>query len=496
METFLIKTLQLILSLSILVFLHEFGHFFFARLFKVRVDKFYMFFNPRFSLIRAKKINAKWDVKFFAPNVPANERQVVNSEGVGMVDAKGKPLMEVIPLNELSDEDWRKHPESTEWGIGWLPLGGYCKIAGMIDESMDKTQMALPPQSWEYRSRPVWQRLPIIIGGVLVNFILAMVIYAMVLFTWGQEYLPFENARYGLQFSPTLVAHGFQQGDKVLSVNGEPVEQRADFVEKILIDGKRNVQVLRGDSIEVSIQLPADFAQQILAAEELNLISVRYPFVVEEVQPGTPAEAAGLQHGDSVVGINEKQCSVFQDIAMELENSAGSAVAVSFYRNGALQTARLNLTEDAKMGVTLKPIFNYFETKKTEYGFFEAIPAGISLGWETLVSYVKQFKLVFTKEGSKQVGGFGSIGKMFPNTWDWQIFWSMTALLSVILAFMNFLPIPALDGGHVMFLLFEMITGRKPGEKFMEYAQTAGMLLLLSLLIFANGNDIFKAFFK
>jgi regulator of sigma E protease len=254
--------------------------------------------------------------------------------------------------------------------------------------------------------------------------------------------------------------------------------------------------VLRGDSIEVSIQLPADFAQQILAAEELNLISVRYPFVVEEVQPGTPAEAAGLQHGDSVVGINEKQCSVFQDIAMELENSAGTAVAVSFYRNGALQTARLNLTEDAKMGVTLKPIFNYFETKKTEYGFFEAIPAGISLGWETLVSYVKQFKLVFTKEGSKQVGGFGSIGKMFPNTWDWQIFWSMTALLSVILAFMNFLPIPALDGGHVMFLLFEMITGRKPGEKFMEYAQTAGMLLLLSLLIFANGNDIFKAFFK
>lgn len=496
METFLIKTLQLILSLSILVFLHEFGHFFFARLFKVRVDKFYMFFNPKFSLIRAKKINGKWEVKFLAPNVPANERQMINSEGVGMVDVKGKPLMEVIPLNELSDDDWRKYPESTEWGIGWLPLGGYCKIAGMIDESMDKTQMALPPQDWEYRSRPVWQRLPIIIGGVLVNFILAMGIYAMVLFTWGQEYLPFENASYGLQYSPTMVTHGFQQGDKILSVNGELVEQRADFVEKILIDGKRNVRVLRGDSIEVSIQLPADFAQQILAAEELNLISVRYPFVIDNVQPGTPAEEAGLQHGDSVVAINGKPCSVFQDIAVELENLAGSAVAVSFYRNGDMQTAKLNLADNAKMGVTLQPIFNYFETKKTSYGFFEAIPAGITLGWETLVSYVKQFKLVFTKEGSKQVGGFGSIGKMFPNTWDWQIFWSMTALLSVILAFMNFLPIPALDGGHVMFLLFEMITGRKPGEKFLEYAQTAGMLLLLSLLIFANGNDIFKAFFK
>lgn len=496
METFLIKTLQLILSLSILVFLHEFGHFFFARLFKVRVDKFYMFFNPKFSLIRAKKINGKWNVKFMAPNVPANERQMFNSEGVGMVDAKGKPLMEVIPLNELSDDDWRKYPESTEWGIGWLPLGGYCKIAGMIDESMDKTQMALPPQDWEYRSRPVWQRMPIIIGGVLVNFILAMVIYAMVLFTWGQEYLPFENARYGLQFSPTMVANGFQQGDKVLAVNGELIEQRADFVEKILIDGKRDVQVLRDDSLEVNIHLPVDFAQQILAAEELNLVSVRYPFVIEDVQPGTPAEIAGLQRGDSVVAINGKECNIYQDIAVELENLAGTAVAVSIYRNGILQSAKLNLTDDAKMGVTLRPVLNYFETKKATYGFFASIPAGIKLGWGTLVSYIKQFKLVFTKEGSKQVGGFGSIGKMFPNTWDWQVFWSMTALLSVILAFMNFLPIPALDGGHVMFLLFEMITGRKPGEKFMEYAQTAGMLLLLSLLIFANGNDIFKAFFK
>ncbi|MDD2285287.1 MAG: RIP metalloprotease RseP [Paludibacter sp.] len=496
METFLIKTLQLILSLSILVFLHEFGHFFFARLFKVRVDKFYMFFNPKFSLIRAKKINGKWQVKFFASNVPENERQKMNAQGEAMLDAKGKPVMEPIPLDELHDDDWRKHPETTEWGIGWLPLGGYCKIAGMIDESMDKAQLALPPQKWEYRSRSVWQRLPIITGGVLVNFILAMLIYAAVLFTWGQEYLPFENARYGLQFSPTMIENGFRQGDKVLSVNGEAVEQRADFIEKVLIDGKRNVQVLRDDTLEVAIQLPADFAQRILAAEELNLVSVRFPFVIEEVQPGTPAEIAQLQPGDSVVAVNDKPCSVFQDVSAELEAHAGDAVSVSFYRNGALKTTKLNLTENAKMGVALRPIFNYFETEKIEYGFFEAIPAGISLGWETLVSYVKQFKLVFTKEGSKQLGGFGSIGKMFPNIWDWQIFWSMTALLSVILAFMNFLPIPALDGGHVMFLLYEMITGRKPGEKFMEYAQTAGMLLLLSLLIFANGNDIFKAFFK
>ena len=451
MDTFLIKALQLILSLSILVFLHEFGHFFFARLFKVRVEKFYMFFNPKISLLRAKKINGKWQVRFFAPNVPANERQKINSEGQGMVDAKGRPLMEPIPLDELADDDWRKHPESTEWGIGWLPLGGYCKIAGMIDESMDRTQMSLPPQEWEYRSRPVWHRLPIITGGVLVNFILAMIIYAGVLFTWGQEYLPFSNARYGLQFAPVMIEQGFQHGDKVLTVNDEPVEQRADFIEKILIDGKRDVKVLRDDTLEVLIQLPASFAQKVLAAEELNLVSVRYPFVIEDVQPGTPADKALLQRGDSVVAINGKPCSTFQDVAAELEMLAGSAVAVDFYRAGALQTAKLNLTENAKMGVVLRPVFNYFETKKTTYGLLEAIPAGISLGWETLVSYVKQFKLVFTKEGSKQVGGFGSIGKMFPNTWDWQVFWSMTALLSVILAFMNFLPIPALDGGHVMF---------------------------------------------
>jgi regulator of sigma E protease len=496
METFLIKTLQLILSLSILVFLHEFGHFFFARLFKVRVDKFYMFFNPKISLLRAKKINGKWQVKFFAPNVPANERQKINSEGQGMVDAKGKPLMEVIPQHELSDDDWRKYPETTEWGIGWLPLGGYCKIAGMIDESMDKTQMALPPQEWEYRARPVWQRLPIIIGGVLVNFILAMLIYAGVLFTWGQEYLPFENAKFGLQFSPIMIENGFRNGDKVLAVNGESVEQRADFIEKVLIDGKRDVSLLRDDTLETTIQLPANFAQRVLAAEELNLVSVRYPFVIEEVHPGTPAKEAQLQRGDSVVAINDKPTATFQDVASELDALAGTAVAVSFFREGELLTTKLNLTENAKMGVSLRPIFNYIETKKTAYGFFEAIPAGITLGWETLVSYVKQFKLVFTKEGSKQVGGFGSIGKMFPNTWDWQIFWSMTALLSVILAFMNFLPIPALDGGHVMFLMYEMITGRKPGEKFMEYAQTAGMLLLITLLLFANGNDIFKAFFK
>jgi len=495
METFLIRALQLILSLSILVVLHEFGHFFFARLFNVRVDKFYMFFNPNFSLVRAKKINGKWQIKFLSKNIPANERPKTDLDGDTMLDSKGKTIYEPIPLNELQDEDWNKYPDNTEWGIGWLPLGGYCKIAGMIDESMDKTQLAEEPKEWEYRSRPVWQRLPIIIGGVLVNFILAMVIYSAVLFTWGQEYLPFSNAKYGLQFSKTLIDNGFKNGDNIISIDGKAVEQRSDAIESILIDGKRNILVSR-DSQQVSITLPENLSQQILAAEEKDLITARFPFVIAEVSAGSPAEQAKLQAGDSIIGINGLKTNIFQDIAMQLDASKNSQVLLSFVRNGKTLATKLTVSENGKLGVEFKSFVEFFETKKLTYTFLEAIPAGISLGWETLTSYVKQFKIIFTKEGSKQLGGFGSIGKMFPKTWDWQIFWSMTALLSVILAFMNLLPIPALDGGHVLFLLYEMVTGRKPSDKFLEYAQTAGFFLLMGLLLFANGNDIFRAIFK
>lgn len=495
METFLIRALQLILSLSILVFLHEFGHFFFARLFKVRVDKFYMFFNPNFSLVRAKKINGKWEIRFLAPNVPANERPKMDADGDVVVDAKGKAVMEQIPLSELADNDWRKYPDNTEWGIGWLPLGGYCKIAGMVDESMDLTQMAEAPKEWEYRSRPVWQRLPIIVGGVLVNFILAMIIYGAVLFTWGKEYVPFENAKYGLQFSSTLVESGFENGDQILSINGAKVEQRADFVEKILLDGARKVSVLRNGE-QVSFELPEKLDQKILAAEETDLVNVRYPFVIREVADGSAAATAMLLPGDSVTAINGREASVFQDIAIMLDELQGQQIVLGFVRNGEAMEKQLQLSADGKLGVGLMSPFDYIKTDKTEYTFAQAIPAGIALGWETLTSYIKQFKLVFSKEGAKQLGGFAAIGKMFPQTWDWQVFWNMTALLSMILAFMNFLPIPALDGGHVVFLVYEMVTRRKPSEKFMEYAQTFGFFLLMALLLFANGNDIFKALFK
>jgi regulator of sigma E protease len=495
METFLIRALQLILSLSILVFLHEFGHFAFARLFKVRVEKFYMFFNPNFSLIRAKKINGKWNIKYFAKNIPANERPKLNGNGSEMTDLKGKAIMEQIPMSELPEDDWRKYPESTEWGIGWLPLGGYCSIAGMADETKDMSQFTSEPQPWEYRSRSVWQRLPIITGGVLVNFILAMVIYAAVLFTWGEEYLPLKNAKYGLNFSQTMIENGFQNGDNIVKINGKSVEQRADIVERLLIDGNQNVTVLRANKL-IDLTLPTDFSQKVLASKETDFASFRFPFVIEEVSAGSLAEKAKLQSGDSIIGINGKQLFIFQDIAAEMDASVNTHINLDYVRSGKTLHSEILLDETGKLGVGVRPDFSFLKTKRTEYGLLASIPAGINLGWGRLTSYVKQMKLVFTKEGSKQVGGFGSIGKMFPKVWNWQIFWSMTALLSVILAFMNILPIPMLDGGYVLFLIYEIITRRKPNDKFMEYAQTVGMFFLFALLLYANGNDLFKALFK
>ena len=495
METFLIRALQLILSLSILVVLHEFGHFAFARLFKVRVEKFYMFFNPSLSLIRAKKINGHWDVKFFAKNIPANERPKVDLDGDAVHDSKGKVVMEQIPLAELPEGDWRKYPDNTEWGIGWLPLGGYCSISGMVDETKDITQMASEPQPWEYRSRSVWQRLPIIIGGVLVNFVLAMVIYAAVLFTWGREYLPLKSAKFGLQFSQTMLDNGFKNGDNIVKIDGQPVEQRADIVEKLLIDGKQNVVVSRDNKL-IDLQIPANFSQKILAAQEVNFVEIRFPFVIDNVAAGFPAAKAKLQGGDSIVGVNEKPLYIYQDITSEFDILRNTNVTIGFIRKGQLMKANVKLTEDGKLGVAPRQRFDNMPTKRIEYGFLQSIPAGINLGLETLTSYVKQFKIVFTKEGSKQLGGFGALGKLFPKMWDWQIFWQMTAFLSVVLAFMNFLPIPGLDGGYVLYLIYEIITRKKPSDKFLEYAQTTGMLLLFALLIYANGNDLFKAVFK
>jgi regulator of sigma E protease len=492
METVLIKAAQLVLALSILVFVHELGHFGFARLFKVRVNKFYLFFNPNFSIFRAKKINGKWQFRFFAKNLPDHVRQSIDEFGIPRTDKKGHPIMEPAPLSELDDNDWRKHPETTEWGIGWVPLGGYCAIDGMADETTDASMLSAEVKPWEFRAKPAWQRMFIIAGGVLMNFITAAIIYAMMLYTWGQEYIPMENAYLGYDYCQTALNNGFQNGDRIITIDGDTIEQQQDFVSKAVIEGKQNVVVLRNGE-EVNITLPKDFGEQVIAANEKGLLQLRIPFVIGIVAEGTPAQAAGLQPNDSIIGINDKHLVAYSDIVKELDTLKGETITVSFIRNDSTMRLPLTLTDEGKMGVQIDPnLTRYFKTKKIEYGFFESFPAGIKQGWEGLVNYVKQFRLVFTKAGAQSVGGFVAIGNMFPSTWDWSIFWSFTAFLSLALAFMNFLPIPVLDGGYFLMLIYEMITGRKPSDKFMEIASNIGMFLLLALLIFANGNDIIK----
>ncbi len=503
METFWIRALQLILALSFLVVIHELGHFLFARLFKVRVEKFYMFFNPWRSIIRAKKYNGKWHVRFFAPNVESNMVPRTDEFGNEMKDEKDRPLyrpMTETELQALPEDDWRRYPDSTEWGLGWLPLGGYCSIAGMIDETKAAGDLPSEPQPWEYRALPTWKRLPIIVGGVLVNFIAALLIYGMILFTWGQEYMPIENATYGFQFSPVMVEAGFQQGDKILTINGKTPKDKADVVEWLLVEGNREVKVQR-DSTIVTLTMPEDLGQQALASGNTALIDFRFPFVVDKVAEEGPAAKALMQHGDSIVAINGVPTPAYQDVVAELSQYACDSVTISFYHTsqlspsmGELERATLYLGDEAKLGVYVISPDHYLHTKKIEYGFFESIPAGCKLGWDTLVSYIKQFKLVFTKEGAKSIGGFGAIGSLFPPIWDWHMFWFMTAFLSIILAFMNIIPIPGLDGGHMLFLLWEMITGKKPSDNFLEIVNNIGFWLLLALVLYANLNDIFRAF--
>jgi regulator of sigma E protease len=426
----------LLLSLSILVILHEFGHFFFARLFKTRVEKFYIFFNPWFSLFKIKK-------------------------------------------------------GDTEYGMGWLPLGGYVKISGMIDESLDTEQLSQEPQPYEFRSKPAWQRLLIMLGGVLVNFILALIIYSGILFVWGDEYLPARNVSTGFHFDPIAQQAGFENGDRIYAVGDSVVEDYADIVPLLVLEKPAHVTVVRNGE-KLILPISPDFPKQIIAQNVKDLIFPRIPFYVDSVLAGSPAESGGLKKGDRIIGLNDTTTLYFQDFDREKKRHAGQEVAVIVLRNGEAKTLKVNLDQNAWMGIANQPPDKYFKTNSIQYGFFESIPAGILKGVNTLGFYVKQMKLVFSKEGARQIGGFGAIGGLFPKAWDWERFWNMTAFLSIILAFMNILPIPALDGGHVAFLMYEIISGRKPSDKFMEYAQMTGMILLFGLLIFANGNDIWR----
>lgn len=444
METFLVKALQLILSLSILVLVHEFGHFIFARIFKVRVEKFYLFFDPWFSIFKFKPKNS-----------------------------------------------------DTEYGVGWLSLGGYCKISGMIDESMDKEAMAQPPKPYEFRSKPAGQRLMIMVAGVLFNFLLALFIYSMVLFTWGDTFLPLKNVKAGMDYSETFHNVGFQDGDILLKADDTELERFGEDCFRRVLNAQ-TVTVLRG-GVETVIPIPEDMAQRVMR-DKKGFASYRFPMVVRELgktESGeSPAAVAGLQPGDSIVSINGIVTPSFYEVGEVLAQNKDKDVLVGFYRAGIPQTLTLHTDTAGKMGIYSVSPFDMYQTVTRKYGFFESFPAGVMLGVNTLKGYVSDMKYVFTKEGASSLGGFGTIGSLFPAEWDWHSFWMKTAFLSIILAFMNILPIPALDGGHVMFLLYEVIARRKPSDKFLEYAQVTGMFLLFALLIYANGNDIFRFFFK
>jgi regulator of sigma E protease len=444
------------LAIGLLVLLHEGGHFFFAKLFGVRVDKFYLFFDPSIW---------KWDGSLF----------------------KFKP--------KGSD---------TQYGVGWLPLGGYCKIAGMIDESFDTEQMKQPEQPWEFRAKPAWQRLLIMIGGVLVNFLLALFIYSMILFHWGDTYIPVKDMTLGMKFNTEAKALGFEDGDILIGTDkGEFKDFSADLYRDI--SEAYRVDLIR-DGKKMSLNLPGDLNLLGMLKAEPSFVRPLIPAEVDSVMADSPAASIGLQKGDKIVAINDKpigsyneftdQLGILEDMLMAAQSEADSlkvrTATIVFERDAVKDTTTVVLTPELKLGFYVKSLAGLYEPYTREYGFFESIPAGIKYGWNVLAGYVGDMKYVFTADGAKSLGGFGAIGSLFPPMWDWYLFWKMTAFLSIILAFMNILPIPALDGGHVLFLVYEMITRRKPSETFMIRAEYVGFGILVLLMVVANLNDILR----
>ena len=467
----MIRLLQFMLAIGLLVLLHEGGHFFFSKLFGVRVEKFYLFFDPSIW---------KWDGSLFK---------------------------------------WKPKNSDTQYGVGWLPLGGYCKIAGMIDESFDTEQMKQPEQPWEFRAKPAWQRLLIMIGGVLVNFLLALFIYSMILFHWGDTYIPVKNMTYGMKFNTEAKQYGFKDGDILVGTDkGEFKDFSADLYRDL--SEARRVDLIRGGKT-MSLNLPGDINLLGMLKTEPSFVRPLIPAEVDSVMADTPAAKIGLQKGDRLVAINGNavdsyneftdQLGILEDMMTAAKTSADSlkvrTTTIVYEREGLVMngadektaekamirdTANVILTPELKLGFFVKSLAGIYEPVTKEYGFLESFPAGIKYGWNVLAGYVGDMKYVFTADGAKSLGGFGAIGSLFPPMWDWYMFWKMTAFLSIILAFMNILPIPALDGGHVLFLLYEMITRRKPSETFMIRAEYVGFGILILLMVVANLNDILR----
>ncbi|AEA43165.1 RIP metalloprotease RseP [Fluviicola taffensis] len=440
---FWVRAAQLILSLSFLIVIHEFGHYLPAKWFNTRVEKFYLFFNPYFSVFK-KKIG------------------------------------------------------ETEWGLGWIPLGGYVKIAGMVDESMDTEQLAQPAQPWEFRSKPAWQRLIIMLGGIIVNVVVGFLIYIMVIFVWGEEKVDHNKLQNGIAVHPYFEQFGFQSGDKVLSVNGEKADELNKLGMEIMIFGKTHFKVQHKDGKIQTINLPEDIGNKMWENNAEAAFSFRYfNEGIDSVIPKSAAERIGLKKGDKIVGINGNKFVFFDEITTSIYKNRGKKCELEIQSGDSIRSKEVKIAKDGKLGFYPKLLNVSTDTNAIytqHYSLGESFGSGISKGYKSLYANLAQFKYVFSKKGANSIGGVGSIGKLFPPTWNWQAFWTLTAFLSMMLAIMNLLPIPALDGGHVMFLLYEIITGRTPGQKFMEYAQYVGFFLLLGLILYANGKDLIGAF--
>ena len=452
METILIRALQLMMSLALLVIIHEGGHFLFAKLFKVRVTKFYLFFDPWFSLF-------KWKPK--------------NSE--------------------------------TEYGIGWVPLGGYVQIAGMVDETQNSEDLNHPVEPWEFRAKPAWQRLLIMVGGVMMNFLLAIFIYSMLMYTWGDSYVSVPDLKNGMKFSSQAQAMGFRDGNILLRTNEVAFDKYGADMLRAIADAE--TVTVRRDGQEMNIPIPEEFGLLHMSQDGKPFVDILVPAVVDSVVAGTPAALAGLQKGDKFLAFNGYHVSSYNDFVERIGGLRAKSDSITLPENilplrnvnlvvaraaGGQDTLAVQLDADFKLGFTAA--LGYEPTRIT-YGFWESFPAGTAYGVNVLKGYVDDLKYVFTKEGANSLGGFGTIGSIFPATWDWYLFWKMTAFLSIILAFMNILPIPALDGGHVLFLLYEIVARRKPSDKFMERAQLIGMIILFGLMIWANFNDVIRFLF-
>ncbi|HPT14703.1 MAG TPA: RIP metalloprotease RseP [Bacteroidales bacterium] len=436
----LIKTAQLLLSLSILVIIHELGHFIAAKVFKTRVEKFYLFFDPWFSLFKFKK-------------------------------------------------------GETEYGVGWLPLGGYVKISGMIDESMDKEQMKQPAQSYEFRAKPAWQRLIIMLAGVIMNIVLAIGIYIVTLAAWGEQYLPTTEVKYGIYVDSLGYEMGLRNGDKILTIDNQIVEDFSKIPGHILLEKAKTIQVER-EGKPFNVNIPDGFLSKMIKSQSADFIAPRIPFEVGDFAKTSAGKDAGMKVGDKIIKLDTLATPYFDIFRTEIQKHKNQQVNVVVVRGTDTLQIAVKVPEKGLIGIAPKQLTDYFKLSERHYNIIQAIPAGFTKTWKGIDNYWKQLKLIFSKDvkAYESVGGFITIGKIFPSTWDWEAFWALTAFLSIMLAILNVLPIPALDGGHVLFVLVEIITGRKPSDKFLEYAQIVGMVLLFGLLIFANGNDILRLF--